>query len=158
VQHKEAESPTWTQVGYVASNAPGGTTTERHLYSYTAEDVPIGPHWFRLKQVDLEGSGTLTDPVRVDVPMQEAAKLTAPVPNPAPHTATLSFAVKEQSRTTITLYDTLGQRVDTVYDGVPPAGEQQTARIDATGLPSGTYFLRLQADGRTRTQRLTVVR
>jgi hypothetical protein len=73
-------------------------------------------------------------------------------------TATLSFAVKEQAETTITLYNTLGQRVATFYEGTPQAGEQQRTQIDATGLSSGTYFYRMTAGDFTKTRRLTVVR
>jgi hypothetical protein len=148
----------WTQVGYVESKAQGGTTTETTSYSFVAEDLSAGTHQFRLKQVDLDGSSTLTDPVTVDIQMQEALRLTAPAPNPVSSTATLSFAVKEQTETTITLYNTLGQRVATLYEGTPQAGEQQRTQLDATGLSSGTYFLRLQAGAHTTSQQVTVVR
>jgi CSLREA domain-containing protein len=148
----------WTQVGYVESRAQGGTTTETKSYSYTTEDLPIGTHQFRLKQVDLNGSSRLTDPVSVDIQMQEALRLRGPSPNPVSGRATVSFAVKERTETRITLYNTLGQQVATVYEGTPQAGEEQTARIDVSGLSSGTYFLRLRADGKTRTRRLAVVR
>lgn len=158
VQRRTSESATWEQIGYVKSKAQGGTTTETKSYSYTAEDLPVGTHQFRLKQINLDGSSTLTDPVSVRVKMQEAVKLTPPAPNPASSSATLSFAVKEQAETTITLYNTLGQRVATVYEGTPQAGEQQAVQIDVSGLPSGTYFLRLRAEDKTATRRVTVVR
>jgi surface protein len=148
----------WTQIGYVDSKTQGGTTSETKSYNYTADDLPVGTHQFRLKQVDLDGSSTLTDPVSVKIQMQEAVKLTAPAPNPVSSTATLSFAVKEQTETTITLYNTLGQRVATLYEGTPQTGEQQRTQLNATGLSSGTYFLRLQAGAHTTTQQVTVVR
>lgn len=85
-------------------------------------------------------------------------RLTAPAPNPVSSTATLSFAIKEQRETTITLYNTLGQRVATLYESTPQAGEQQQTQLDATGLSSGTYFLRLQAGAHTTTRQVTVVR
>lgn len=156
-QKKESEGG-WTQVGYVESKAPGGTTTETTSYNFVVEDLPVGSHRFRLRQVDLEGSSTLTDPVSVDVQMQEALSLEAPAPTPVSTTATLSFAVKEQAETRITLYNTLGQQVATVYKGTPRVGEQQTAQVDVSGLSSGTYFLRMEAGGRTQTRRLTVVK
>jgi len=46
------------------------------------EDLPVGPHQFRLKQVDLSGSAEAYGPISVDVQMQEALKLSAPAPNP----------------------------------------------------------------------------
>jgi len=90
--------------------------------------------------------------------MQDAARLGTPAPNPASTDATLSFSVKEQAETTIGLYNTLGQRVAIVYRGTPPAQEEQTVRIEARKLPSGTYFLRLRSGSQMRTQRLTIVR
>jgi hypothetical protein len=156
VQRQKEEE--WTQVGFVDSKAQGGTTTETTSYSFVAEDLPVGTHRFRLKQVDLDGSSTLTEPVTVDIQMQEAVKLNAPAPNPVSTSASLSFAVKEQAETTIRLYNTLGQQVATVYEGTPQAGDQQRARVDVSDLSSGTYFLRLQADGKTATRQVTVVR
>jgi len=153
----DSETSAWTKAGYVESKAQGGTTTEPTSYSYAAEDLPVGTHQFRLKQVDLDGSATLTDPVTVDIRMQEALKL-APAPNPVSGSATLSFAVKKQKETRITLYNTLGQQVATIYRGTPQAGERQTVQLDARALPSGTYFLRLQAGRQAKTERLTVVR
>jgi hypothetical protein len=157
VQRKK-ERNGWTQIGYVDSKAEGGTTTQSISYQYTADHLPVGSHQFRLKQVDLDGSSTLTDPVSVTIQMQEAVDLTAPVPNPASGTANLSFAVKKQTETTIRLYNTLGQQVATVYEGTPQPGEQQRIQLDVSGLSSGAYFLRLRAGDRTVTERMTVVR
>lgn len=77
---------------------------------------------------------------------------------PLSGTATLSFAVREQAEATVMLFNTLGQRIATLYEGTPPTGEPQTTQLDASGLPSGTYFIRLQRRGETKTQRVTVVR
>ena len=135
-----------------------GTTTEPTRYTYTAENLGPGTHTFRLKQVDLDGSSTLTEPVTVRVQMWELVKLSAPAPNPASTSASLSFAVKERAETTIRLYNTLGQKVATVYEDTPQAGEQQTVQVDVSGLPSGVYFLRLDANERTKSWRLKVMR
>jgi hypothetical protein len=158
VQHQPSSSDTWAKVGFVESTASGGTTTESQTYRFAAEDLAVGTHRFRLKQVDLDGSTTLTDPVTVELQMQEALQLTAPAPNPARERATLSFTVKEEAETLVTLYNVLGQQVKTLYDGRPTAGEAQRLRLDASGLSSGVYIVRLQTLGHTRTRRVTVVR
>ena len=152
---KESE---WNQIGYVESKAEGGTTTEAQSYQYTAEDLSVGTHQFRLKQVDLDGSSQVHGPISVDVQMQEALKLTAPAPNPVSSTATLSFAVKEQAEATVAVYDMLGRKATTLFEGTPTPGESTRLRLDASTLPSGAYLLRLRAAGRTETQRVTVLR
>jgi hypothetical protein len=58
---------------------------------------------------------------------------------------------------TLTVYDVLGRRVATLADGVRPAGTH-AATFDARGLPSGTYFYRLQAGGQAMTRRMLLVK
>ena len=158
VQHRASGEESWTKLGYVASKASGGTTTEAKTYRFDAEDLAVGTHEFRLKQMDLDGTAHLHDPVDVELQMQQALRLKAPAPNPVQGQAQLSFAVRDQTETTITMYNPLGQKVAVVYRGTPPAGEQQTAQVTTDDLASGVYFLRLQAGGATKTQKMTVVR
>ena len=158
VQHRASGEESWTRLGYVASKASGGTTTEAKTYRFDAEGLAVGTHEFRLKQMDLDGTAHLHDPVDVELQMQQALRLKAPAPNPVQGQAQLSFAVRDQTETTITMYNPLGQKVAVVYRGTPPAGEQQTAQVTTDDLASGVYFLRLQAGGTTKTQKMTVVR
>jgi len=159
VQHRGPEAGGWRRLGFVDSKAPGGTTTEAQSYRFAVEqELGPGTHRFRLQQVDLDGSTRLSDPVRLEVRMQEAISVQAPAPNPASGQAVMSFAVKEGTEARVVLYNTLGQRVRTLYRGTPPAGQSERLVVDTGGLPSGVYVLQVQAGGQTRTQRLTVVR
>lgn len=158
VQHRASDDEAWTTLGFVESKADGGTTTDAQSYRFSAEDLLVGTHRFRLEQVDLDGTATVHDPVAVELEMKEPLRLAAPAPNPVSGQATLSFAVKESQTATLRLYDALGQEVATVYEGTPTAGESQAVQFEATDLASGMYFLRLRAGSHVRTQRLTVVR
>jgi len=156
VQRKEESG--WAQIGYVESKAEGGTTTEAQSYQFAAENLSVGTHQFRLKQVDLDGSSRVHSPLEVDVQMQEALQLTSPAPNPVSSSATLSFAVKKQTEATVAVYDLLGRKAATLFEGRPTPGESMRLQLDASELSSGQYIIRLRADGRTETQRMTVVR
>jgi len=156
VQRKEESG--WSQMGFVESNAEGGSTTETQSYQYTATGLSVGTHQFRLKQVDLDGSSQVHGPINVDVQMQEALNLTAPAPNPVSSTATLLFAVKEKAQAIVAVYDMLGRKAATLFEGTPTAGESNRLQFDASSLPSGSYIIRLQADGQTESQRMTIVR
>lgn len=159
VQHKgPAESASWSKIGYVESKASGGTTTDSHSYRFRAEGLSVGTHRFRLRQVDLSGSATKTDPVTTTIRMQKALRLTPPAPNPVSGAATLRFGVKKAQSVEVALYDVLGRRMQTLFQGRPEAGQMQRVRLRATDLPAGTYFLRLQARKKTRTRRITVMR
>ena len=158
ILHRPPDDENWVTLAFVESKASGGTTSESSSYRYVTNNLGVGTHQFRLKQVDLNGSATLTNPVTVTIRMRESAILKAPSPNPVSSKATLSFAVKEQSSTIIQLYNALGQQVATVYQGTPQAGELHRTHFNADGLPSGTYFLKLKTEKKTTTQRVTVVR
>ena len=159
VQHQGPSTEEWAELGFVESKAEGGTATTQSLtYAFTAGDVAAGTHRFRLRQVDLDGSSTRTDPVVVDVQMEEAVRLSAPSPNPVRSGASLRFSVKEPAETTVRLYNALGQQVATVYEGRPAAGESQRVRVRTAELSSGMYLIRLQAGQHAQTRRLTVVK
>ena len=155
---RETESG-WTSLDFVESKVTGGTTTETTSYRYTVDqELDPGTHRFRLQQKDLDGTTSLSDVVTVDVGLDEAVSLSAPAPNPTAGTATLEFGVTEATEVTVSVYNVLGQRVQTLYQGTPQADQVRDVTVDASTLSSGVYFVRMQADGQTRTERLTVVR
>ena len=158
IQHKTDRG--WTTLGFVESKAQGGTTTQAQSYRYTVgRDLDPGTHRFRLEQKDLDGSGSFSGVETVDVGMGSALRLAAPAPNPVRDQATLSFAVKEGAAdVTVSVYNTLGQKVTTLYRGTPTAGQSKDLTLRTDGLSSGLYLVRLQANGQTRTQRVTVVK
>lgn len=158
VQHLGPAADAWTQMGFVESAAPGGTTTQSNTYRFTTGTLAAGVHRFRLEQVDLDGSTHLHAPLSVEVTLQRPIQISGPYPNPVRDQATISFAVKEAAETTITLYNVLGQTVSTLYRGTPAAGAVKTAYLDASTLPNGVYVVRLRAGERTELRRLTVVR
>ncbi|MCS3662595.1 hypothetical protein GGP65_000187 [Salinibacter ruber] len=156
VQYERAAG--WEALGFVPSTVDDGTTGEAQSYRFVV-DRRLGPgtHRFRLEQVDLDRSTTLSDTVQVEIGMEGALHLSAPAPNPAAERAILSFAVQEGTKAEVTMYDVLGQRVRTLYEGRPPGEEGRRLTVETRDLPSGVYVVRLRAGGQTQTRRLTVV-
>ena len=98
----------------------------------------------------------------------KAAKATAPTelalqdnhPNPFSQSTTIRFELPERQRVQLSVYDLLGRKVATLVDGVVAAGVHQV-RWGAEGLPSGTYFYRMEAPdggGFLKTGRMVLVR
>jgi len=145
---------TWTTVGSVEG---GGTTTEAKSYRYVDEELPYEADrlTYRQKQVDTDGSASYSKEVTVERSVKEV-ELLGTYPNPAQQRATVRYAVPEPQDVKIYLYDILGRRVQTVVDGEREGRHKR--QLDVSRLASGVYFLRLQADGKTRTQKLTIVR
>jgi hypothetical protein len=85
------------------------------------------------------------------------AALRAPYPNPASGEVTLRYALPERRAVTINVYDVLGRKVATLASGKREAGTHR-ADLEASRLPSGTYFIRMQAGSFQKTRRVAVVR
>ena len=74
-------------------------------------------------------------------------------PNPFNPATVFRFTLAEDARVRLTVYDVRGRRVRTVLDGPLTAGAHDTHRWDGRddrgrAATSGTYFYRLEVDGR----------
>ena len=67
-------------------------------------------------------------------------------PNPFNPATVIPFKVSKEGRIRLAVYDLLGKEVAVLWDGRAGVGSH-TIRWDASGLPSGVYFYRLEADG-----------
>jgi predicted outer membrane repeat protein len=148
----------WTEVGFVEGS---GTTSEAQTYRFTDEDLPYAADSvsYRLRQVDTDGSASLTDAVTVGRGGPEQVQLLGTAPNPVRQRATVRFAIPEgadAAGATLRLYDVMGRQVRTVTASAEPGRHEQ--RLDVSGLASGVYVLRLRAGGQATTRKLTVVR
>jgi hypothetical protein len=78
-------------------------------------------------------------------------------PNPFNPSTTIPYGLTERSHVSLAVYNTLGQQVALLLNGEAGAGYHDV-QFDASSLPSGVYFYRLQAGSYTGTKRLLVVR
>lgn len=101
-----------------------------------------------------------TSPVAVetiygDVPRQFS--LSQNYPNPFNPSTTIAFTVPQSGPVRLQVYDLLGKLVATLVDSPLAAGRYQTT-WEATGLASGVYLYRLEAEGWAQTKKLTLLR
>lgn len=162
VQHAPSVAPSgrsalqWSTLGLVEG---AGTTTEPQSYTYRVEHLDPGPHVFRLKQLDTDGTHAYSAEVEVTVALAAPLVVEPAYPNPLTNTATLQFGVREAQQARVELFDLLGRRVAVLYNGTPDANHMHPLTIDGTRLASGLYLLRVVTDqGERALQKVTVVR
>jgi len=79
-------------------------------------------------------------------------------PNPIQAGGVVRFRLPAAATVCLTAYDLQGRRVGTLLDcEARPAGEHAVA-IRTEGWPEGTYFMRFETSGATRTEKFVVVR
>ncbi len=78
-------------------------------------------------------------------------------PNPFSNSTTIQFELPEAGFIELSIYDHLGQRIETVIEGIMQAGKQKSI-FDASNLPPGIYFCRLQMGEKVVTKKIIKIK
>ncbi len=79
-------------------------------------------------------------------------------PNPFNSTTTLRFGLDHDADVTLSIYDVTGRQVATLLSHQRLSAGEHHLSYEANGLASGLYFVRLQDNLRSQTQRLLYIR
>ncbi|MCX6161232.1 MAG: T9SS type A sorting domain-containing protein, partial [Ignavibacteriae bacterium] len=79
-------------------------------------------------------------------------------PNPFNPSTTIMFDVLKQSKVTLRIYNVLGKEVAVLVDREMSAASGYKVKFDASALPSGVYFYRLQAGDFVDTKRMLLIK
>ena len=142
----------WEVIGEVKGN---GTTTLPNSYSFTDFNLVQGKIQYRLKQVDFSGEFEYSNVIEVEVEAINGYSLSQNYPNPFNPSTVISFRMPSAGNVLLNIYNSLGEKVATLVNGVMPAGEHSVS-FKADNLPSGLYFYKLQTDGASLTRKMVL--
>jgi hypothetical protein len=145
----------FAELGFVEG---AGNSTDELTYRYTASDLPYGTHAFRIRQVDFDGTTAFSPEIEVAVTLPYSHDVSLPYPNPTTGSANLELAGADEQQVGVSLYDVRGTLVRDAFDGLLEANLTRKIHVDFSGLPSGTYILRIQGRTFTETRRVVVIR
>lgn len=115
-------------------------------------------------QVISEGQLTLSDPLSAvgrddDGGAAATAMLGQSFPNPAMHSATISFALPTaDENVSLLVTDAAGRVVSRLIDGERTGAGQHAVYFDTANLPSGTYYYTLRTGSGSETRSMQVVK
>jgi len=84
-------------------------------------------------------------------------RLSQNYPNPFNAQTTISYSLPTQSDVTIDIFDILGRKIETIAEGLRPAGDHQVI-WDASDRSSGIYFYRIKAGDKAETKKMTLMK
>jgi len=113
--------------------------------------VLVGEKFTLTEFVGENQKGVATD----DIPTE--AGLFAPYPNPFNPSTTLSFQVAEAGFVSLRVYDLLGREVALLISEEKQPGTY-TVRFDASSLPTGVYFSKLETVGKSFTRKMLLLK
>ncbi|NNE34176.1 MAG: T9SS type A sorting domain-containing protein [Rhodothermales bacterium] len=141
------------RVGFAIGN---GTTATANNYTFRVDGLDPGAYRFRLKQIDLDGSFTYSAIVESVVGLQQVFLLSEIYPNPFSASGTVRLAVRDELPVSIELYDLLGKRIQTIFDGTAVPGGVTDYSIDGADIPSGIYLVRIKGAQFQQTRKVIV--
>ncbi|RJP80831.1 MAG: T9SS C-terminal target domain-containing protein [Candidatus Zixiibacteriota bacterium] len=172
-------------LGPLALELPGGSSITRLRTQNVPATAPAGDYWYVGRVgvypgVVYDSSGfTFTKTVSGDgglgagenwactgepfpgqgsqTPLIPSGLALSASPNPFNPTTAVSYELPAASRVSLRIYDTAGREVATLVNGWRDAGAHQ-ASFDASGLPSGIYFAKLEAGGTAQTLKLILLK
>ncbi|MFC2094052.1 T9SS type A sorting domain-containing protein [Bacteroidota bacterium] len=151
---RRSEEGQYSMIGYVNGH---GTTSEPQEYSYIDYTVETGTFFYRLKQIDFGGVYDYSDEVEVDVDGPLTFGLEQNYPNPFNPTTHIKYNIPESGIVKLAVYNTLGEEVSVLVDGMVEAGFYEVT-LDASNLPSGAYFYRLQSENLTQVKKMLLMK
>ncbi len=141
-----------------------GTTTVPQRYSYTDAAPGTGTVYYRLKQLNLDGTFLYSDGIAVNVASGVAGEgfptefsLSQSYPNPFNPSTTIKYGLPQKAFVTLEVFTTLGQRVATLVSEQEDAGYHE-ASFNASGLASGAYFYTITAGDYHASKKLVLLK
>jgi hypothetical protein len=136
-----------------------GNSTELNYYSFIDNPQLSGVNqiYYRLKQIDFDGSFTFSDIVNVNYDVPAEFVLSQNYPNPFNPTTTISYFVPKESFISIKVYDFLGREVQALVNEMKSAGSYELS-FNASNLPSGTYFCTLITDNYSVSKKMILLK
>jgi hypothetical protein len=132
-------------------------STSSKSYSYTDKLNNAGNYFYRLKQIDLDGSFEYSNVIEVTTIAPENFEISQNYPNPFNPTTKIEFKVPQQSNVNIKVYNTIGEVVAVLLNDQLETGNH-TVSFDASNLPSGIYIYRIETEDFSQSMKMTLLK
>lgn len=150
----EVRNLSWERIGFVQG---AGTTTEPRLYSFIDNSVSFSTAYYRLKQIDFDGSFTYSKSVQVDVGTPDIYSLEQNYPNPFNPSTLIKYQIPVNGFVTIKVFDVIGNEVAVLVSESKQAGKH-SVEFDANNLSGGVYLYQITSDNFVSTRKMVLLK
>ncbi|MGB8320124.1 MAG: T9SS type A sorting domain-containing protein [Ignavibacteriaceae bacterium] len=157
---RSIDSKTFVKVGFVGGH---GTTTKVNTYTFTDKLQNAGEFYYRLKQIDYNGTYKYSDVVKATSMVPKTFSLSQNYPNPFNPTTVINYDLPAASKVVLKVYDILGNEVATLINKEEAAGSYQIVfnslnSANHKQLSSGVYFYRINAGNFTSIKKMMLIK
>ena len=163
VQRKDNETSGWQKIGFVQGK---GTTATPQKYSYTDESVTVGAFYYRLKQIDFDGSFQFSDELFIEIQPPNVFALYQNYPNPFNPETIIRYQIPVLTQASvpveIKIFNLRGDEVRTLVQKDQGSGVY-TATWDSRNtkgeyVAAGTYIYQIKAGNFIQARKMLLLR
>ena len=151
---KRYDNTSFERIGFIQGS---GTSSKGNNYSFTDNDLQSDNIYYRLKQMDFNGTFKYSDVVMIKNAALSDYRLYENYPNPFNPSTTIKYSLPRESKIKIVLYNILGNEVETLYDGEQESGIHRLT-LNASDLSSGVYFVTMSADHFNKSIKISLIK
>ncbi|MCU0411025.1 MAG: T9SS type A sorting domain-containing protein [Bacteroidetes bacterium] len=151
---RRATGTPWEEIAFVNGV---GTSNSPHEYTYVDTPPASGEFFYRLRQVDSDGTFSYHHEVAVVVAVPEKVDLAQNYPNPFNPTTVIKYQSSQTGPVSLRVYDLLGREVASLVNEVQGPGTYSVS-FDASSLPSGSYVYSLRIGTQSVSRMMTLLR
>jgi photosystem II stability/assembly factor-like uncharacterized protein len=149
----ERSQTEWEAIGFVQGY---GTTVQDHSYSFSDKNLNPGIYYYRLKQIDFDGTFKYSNVIEVEVTAPGEFSLSQNYPNPFNPVTSIQYTVGSKQFVTLKVYDVLGNEAAALVNEEKAAGTY-IVKFNGSSLSSGIYFYQMKAGEFTATKKLILL-
>ncbi len=148
------------KIGFVEGNGNSNSPKE---YSFTDSYVNYGKYSYRLRQIDNDGQFEYSNVIEVNAgEIPDEYTLEQNYPNPFNPSTIIRFALTKTQHAKLNVYNVLGNKLQTLFDGVAKEGKIYELEFSTTGmgkeLSSGVYYYRLETENKIESRKMLLLK
>jgi hypothetical protein len=163
IQRKTQADQDWEKIGFVEGK---GTSTTPHKYTFSDDHISIGTYYYRLKQIDFDGSFELSDEIFIEIQSPNAFALYQNYPNPFNPETIIHYQIPALLQASvpveIKIFNLLGDEVRTLVRKDQGSGyysvKWDSRNDQGENVAAGTYICQLKAGNFKKSQKLLLLR
>lgn len=137
---RNSEKFHWKTIDFVLGS---GTSNSFKYYSFVDKNVQNGIYYYRLKQINLNGSFEFSDSIQVQINNSSNDLELYFYPNPFNIESFIEFKVDKKDKIKLSLYNLLGEEIRILMNDFVEAGKYKI-KFNGNDLSSGVYIIKLE--------------
>ena len=145
----------WESTGFVEG---AGNSNSPKNYSFNDADISgANVIYYRLKQIDIDGSYSYSPEVEVELTSPDIYSLSQNYPNPFNPSTKISYTITRNEIVNLSVYNVLGKEIAVLVNELQSPGSYAIT-FSADDLPGGVYFYKLETPGFTKTSKMILLK